>query len=62
MKLVDWKEMPPMQILDDARHTLTELKKKVKFTVDKCMRKHPALLSSSEFKTCGTPLLSGCKG
>ena len=46
----DSKDVPPMQILDDARHTLTELKKKVKFTVDKCMRKHPALLSSSEFK------------
>ena len=44
------KEMPPLQILADARHVLSVLKDKVKFTVGKCLRKHPALLSSSEFK------------
>ena len=42
------KEMPPLQILADARHVLSVLKDKVKFTVGKCLRKHPALLSSSE--------------
>ena len=45
------EELPPMQILVDARHVLDQLKVKVKFTVHKCLRKHPQLLSSSQFKT-----------
>mmetsp|Transcript_21750 Transcript_21750/g.64472 ORF Transcript_21750/g.64472 Transcript_21750/m.64472 type:complete len:797 (+) Transcript_21750:79-2469(+) len=44
------EELPPLQILADARHVLASLKVKVKFTVHKCLRKHPALLSSSQFK------------
>ena len=43
--------MPPLQALNDARYTLTKLKAKVKFTVEKCLRKHPHLLSSSQFKS-----------
>jgi len=46
----DKKELPVLQILADARYVLSVVKDKVKFTVGKCLRKHPALLSSSEFK------------
>jgi len=46
----DTKEVPALMLLNDARFVLGTLKGKVKFTVGKCLRKHPALLSSSEFK------------
>jgi hypothetical protein len=39
-----------VQILADARYVLGQLKVKVRFTVHKCLRKHPQLLSSSQFK------------
>lgn len=45
------KELPPLQILADARFVLGKLKAKTKFTVSKCLRKHPHLLSSSQFKS-----------
>jgi len=38
------------QMLVDARFVLSTLKTKVRFTVAKCLRKQPALLSSSNFK------------
>jgi len=41
---------PSNQLVVDARAALGMLKVKVKFTVHKCLRKHPALLSSSQFK------------
>ena len=40
-----------LQLLADARMVLSKLKAKTKFTVSKCLRKHPHLLSSSQFKT-----------
>ena len=40
-----------LQILTDARFVLGVVKTKVKFTVHKCLRKHPQLLSSSQFKS-----------
>ena len=45
------KECGPMQVLSDARFVLDKLKAKTKFTVSKCLRKHPHLLSSSQFKS-----------
>jgi hypothetical protein len=45
------KPPPTMQVLADARHVLEKLKAKTKFTVSKCLRKHPHLLSSSQFKS-----------
>ena len=39
-----------LQLLADARIVLDKLKAKTKFTVSKCLRKHPHLLSSSQFK------------
>ena len=47
----DVKEVPPLQLLADARFVLTKLKTKTKFTVSKCLRKHPQLLSTSQFKS-----------
>jgi len=44
------EELPPMQLLADARFVLSKLKTKTKFTVSKCLRKHPHLLSTSQFK------------
>jgi|EP00900_Chrysochromulina_parva_P021257 hypothetical protein len=44
-------ELPPLQLLSDARFVLGELKVKTKFTVSKCLRKHPHLLSTSQFKS-----------
>ena len=40
-----------MQLLADARFVLSKLKAKTKFTVSKCLRKHPHLLSTSQFKS-----------
>ena len=40
-----------LQLLADARMVLSKLKTKTKFTVSKCLRKHPHLLSSSQFKS-----------
>ena len=34
------EELPPLQILADARHVLASLKVKVKFTVHKCLPHH----------------------
>ena len=45
------KEPPALQILADSRFVLDKLKAKTKFTVSKCLRKHPHLLSSSQFKS-----------
>ena len=45
------KEVPEMQLLSDARFVLHKLKTKTKFTVAKCLRKHPHLLSTSQFKS-----------
>ena len=39
-------DVPSLLMLADARHVLNQLKAKVKFTVHKCLRKYPALLSS----------------
>ena len=44
-------DVPSLLMLADARHVLNQLKAKVKFTVHKCLRKYPALLSSSAFKS-----------
>ena len=44
-------DVPSLLMLADARHVLNLLKAKVKFTVHKCLRKYPALLSSSAFKS-----------
>jgi hypothetical protein len=41
-------DAPALQLLIDARATLGLLKAKVRFTVNKCLRKHPQLLSSSQ--------------
>ena len=45
------EELPPLQLLADARFVLSKLKAKTKFTVSKCLRKHPHLLSTSQFKS-----------
>jgi len=45
------ESLPPSQLLADARFVLGKLKAKTKFTVSKCLRKHPHLLSSSQFKS-----------
>ena len=45
------EEVPAMQLLADARFVLSKLKAKTKFTVSKCLRKHPHLLSTSQFKS-----------
>ena len=45
------EEVPALQLLADARFVLSKLKTKVKFTVSKCLRKHPHLLSTSQFKS-----------
>jgi|TARA_B100000524_G_scaffold346764_1_gene247488 hypothetical protein len=39
-----------LQLLIDARHVLDLLKTKVKFSASRCLRRHPQLLSSSQFK------------
>ena len=44
------EEVPASLLLTDARAVLGQLKTKTKFTVHKCLRKHPQLLSSSQFK------------
>jgi len=44
-------EVPDMQLLADSRFVLAKLKAKTKFTVAKCLRKHPHLLSTSAFKS-----------
>jgi len=44
------EDVPATLLLTDARAVLGQLKTKTKFTVHKCLRKHPQLLSSSQFK------------